>query len=71
MYEEIRIRAQTFEVLTGGDVTTDNVEGRDDAEGAEGSETGIAFPVLPLEMVADLRVKLHVWPAALPSGGVS
>jgi hypothetical protein len=71
MYEEIRVRAQTFEVLTGGDVATDNLEGRDDADGAEGKEEGLAFPVLPPQMVADLRVKLHVWPVGLRSGGVS
>jgi hypothetical protein len=61
MYEEIRVRAQTFEVLTGGDVTRDTLEGCDDADLAEGKEEGLAFPILPQEMVADLRVKLHVW----------
>jgi len=64
MYEEIRIRAQTFEVLTGGDVSADNSEGRDDEDGAEGQEEGLAFPMLPPQMVADLRVRLHVWEAA-------
>jgi hypothetical protein len=61
MYEEIRIRAQTFEVLTGGDVAADNLEGSDDGESAEGSEAGLSFPILPPEMTADLRVRLHVW----------
>lgn len=67
MYEEIRIRAQTFEVLTGGDVTTDNLEGQDDGEEAEGTEEEMAFPVLPPEMIADLRVRLHVWDALTTS----
>ena len=61
MYEELRVRAQVFEVLTGGDVPNDNLEGHDDQAGAEGSEAGLNYPVLPTEMVADLRVKLHVW----------
>ncbi len=62
MYEELRIRAQTFEVLTGGDVTSDEPEGVDvDDERAEGEETGLAFPTLPEAMIRDLRVRLHVW----------
>jgi len=63
MYEEIRIRAQTFEVLTGGDVATDDLEGRDDGEEAEGTEQGLAYPALPQEIIRDLRVRLHVWEA--------
>ncbi len=63
MYEELRIRAQTFEVLTGGDVTADNVEGGGDDDGVEveGNEIGLELPVLPPEMIRDLRVRLHVW----------
>jgi hypothetical protein len=63
MYEEIRIRAQTFEVLTGGDVSADNMEGRDDPDvtNPEGKELGLQYPVLPREMIDDLRVRLHVW----------
>jgi hypothetical protein len=64
MYEELRIRAQTFEVLTGGDPTADNVEGGDEGEDAEGKEIGLELPVLPPEMIRDLRVRLHVWEAA-------
>jgi hypothetical protein len=64
MYEEIRIRAQTFEVLTGGDVAADNLEGGDEGDGAEGKEAGLQFPVLPPEMIRDLRVRLHVWEPA-------
>jgi Helicase conserved C-terminal domain len=60
MYEELRIRAQTFEVLTGGDVTIDPTEDEasDAPEGAESAET---YPALPIAMINDLRVKLHVW----------
>jgi len=67
MYEELRIRAQTFEVLTGGELVADyvegggNPEGKDDIECAEGEEKQIDFVSLPEKMVNDLRVKLHVW----------
>jgi hypothetical protein len=61
MYEELRLRSQTFEVLTGGAVSADNVEGNDEGERAEGEEAGLRFTPLPPEMVQDLRVNLHVW----------
>jgi hypothetical protein len=61
MYEELRLRAQTFEVLTGGDLITDTVEGYDDFEGAEGKEAEMDFIPLPEKMVTDMRVKLNVW----------
>jgi len=61
MFEEIRVRAQTFEVLTGGDVAADNLEGRDDDPDVEGTEESLAYAMLPPEMIADLRVRLHVW----------
>lgn len=61
MYEELRVRAQTFEVLTGGDVSADNVEGNDEGNGAEGEERGIDYAALPAVMMSDLRVALHVW----------
>jgi len=64
MYEELRLRAQTFEVLTGGDVGAENVEGHDDVPGAEGTEDGSAYATLPASMMADLRVQLHVWSPA-------
>ena len=62
MYEELRIRAQTFEVLTGGDVTADDREGAE-GESAEGEEVGLEHSMLPKEMLEDLRVRLHVWSA--------
>lgn len=61
MYEELRLRAQVFEVLTGGDVAGDDVEGRDGAGGAEGRELGLKLVPLPGAMIDELRVRLHVW----------
>lgn len=61
MYEELRLRAQIFEVLTGGDVAADNPEGNDDGEQGEGKEIGLRLLPLPPTMVDDLRVRLHVW----------
>jgi hypothetical protein len=58
-----------FEVLTGGDVSADNVEGRDDLEDAEGNEDSVRLASLPARMIDDLRVRLHVWedPGEAPS----
>ena len=61
MYEELRIRAQTFEVLTGGDFAADHADGYDDGSKAEGEELGISALPLPAQMIDDLRVKLQVW----------
>ncbi|MBD3348187.1 MAG: hypothetical protein GF400_03190 [Candidatus Eisenbacteria bacterium] len=61
MYEELRLRAQTFEVLTGGDLAADRAEGEDHVKGAEDKERGLRFVPLPGDMVHDLRVKLQVW----------
>jgi hypothetical protein len=61
MYEELRLRAQTFEVLTGGDLVADEAEGRDDHKQAEDKEAGLHFIPLPDSMVESLRVNLHVW----------
>jgi hypothetical protein len=61
MFEELRLRAQMFEVLTGGDVSADNVEGRDDVDTAEGMEEGVRLAALPARMVEELRVRLHIW----------
>lgn len=61
MYEELRLRAQTFEVLTGGDVGAENIEGHDDVDGAEGApQDGAAYVTLPASLIADLREELHV-----------
>lgn len=61
MFEELRMRAQTFEVLTGGDVTIDDVSGEDDLSSAEGKEQGLNLRSLPPELLRDLRARLHVW----------
>ncbi len=64
MYEELRLRAQTFEVLTGGDLAADaDVEGSDEISDAEGKESGLHFIPLPSEMLESMRVNLHVWPS--------
>jgi superfamily II DNA/RNA helicase len=67
MFEELRMRAQTFEVLTGGDVAIDGGKIKSDSEDvsgaddAEGTELGLCLKSLPQEMLQDLRAKLHVW----------
>ncbi|MBX3203591.1 MAG: DEAD/DEAH box helicase [Labilithrix sp.] len=69
MYEELRLRAQTFEVLTGGDVSADNAEGADDVAAADGSSSGVQWSPLPARVIADLRVNLHVWAAPVLGSG--
>jgi len=73
MYEELRLRAQVFEVLTGGEVAGDDVEGQDDVAGAEGKERGLRLVPLPGRMIEDLRVHLHVWvePVVLNDAGTN
>lgn len=61
MFEELRLRAQTFEVLTGGELAADNVEGQRGKDDDEGEERGVNLLTLPPEMVAELRVDLEVW----------
>jgi hypothetical protein len=61
MYEELRLGAQTFEVLTGGDFAADHADGQDDVLSAEGKQLGLSVLTLPPEMISDLRIKLHVW----------
>ena len=61
MYEELRLRAQTFEVLTGGDPTAKDASQGNHQTSIEGKEEGLSFPSLPAEMLSDLRTRLHVW----------
>ena len=61
MYEELRLRAQTFEVLTGGEFAADHADGEDDTPQAQGEEIGVNVLPLPPAMVEHLRVKLAVW----------
>lgn len=58
MYEELRLRAQTFEVLTGGDLSAENPEGDNEDEGAP---TNVSLVPLPDAMVNHLRVSLHIY----------
>jgi len=70
MYEELRLRAQIFEVLTGGDFVSENVEGHDQPERIQNDERDPdsldRFLPLPTEMVDQLRVKLHAWTEGPP-----
>ncbi len=68
MYEELRLRAQTFEVLTGGDLAADHAEGHDDQKQAEGKESTTRYIPLPDSMVEAMRVNLHVWTEKLQLG---
>jgi hypothetical protein len=61
MYEELRLRAQTFEVLTGGEFAADHADGQDDVSQAQGEELGVVVLPLPPAMIDHLRVKLQVW----------
>jgi len=61
MYEELRLRSQTFEVLTGGDFAADHADGQDDIPESQGKELGLSVLPLPPKMIDDLRVRLQVW----------
>lgn len=73
MFEEVRLRAQTFEVLTGGDLVVDNDASGADEEPhhAEGKELGVKLVVLPEALVRELRVHLEVWSEPLPAPAVA
>jgi hypothetical protein len=68
MFEELRLRAQTFEVLTGGDMAADNAEGSDEAEAGPGASHLPRLVLLPESMLRELRVDLAVWREGEPSG---
>lgn len=61
MYEELRLRAQTFEVLTGGDFAVDYAGSVDESADEEGAGKELHLVPLPEGMVEALRVKLNVW----------
>ena len=65
MYEELRLRAQTFEVLTGGEFAADHADGQEEPISASGEKLGSAVLPLPPPMIEHLRVKLQVWDAPL------
>jgi hypothetical protein len=60
IYEEVRIRAQTFEVLTGGSFAADHAEGVVGEKDDEGAGVGFRAIPLPTVMLDDLRVRLDV-----------
>lgn len=65
MYEELRLRAQTFEVLTGGEFAADHADCQDDNTAAQqGEELGLSVLPLPPQLLDHLRVKLQVWEAS-------
>lgn len=70
MFEELRLRAQVFEVMTGGDIAPDDdLDGNDELADAEGRAPKRRLVVLPDALINDLRVRLHVWrdePASAP-----
>src|ERR1017187_3851165 len=51
MYEELKMRAQTFEVLTGGDFAADHADGQDDDDKAFGKEAGLNLVQLPSQKI--------------------
>ena len=61
MYDELRLRAQTFEVLTGGDFAVDYAGSVDESGDEEGAGKELHLVSLPDSMVEALRVKLNVW----------
>ena len=59
MFEELRLRAQTFEVLTGGELSRGNREGSiTGTEDDEGESSGLSLVPLPRELISALRVEL-------------
>jgi hypothetical protein len=69
MYEELRLRAQTFEVLTGGEFAADHADGQDDTDKLQGEELGMSVLHLPAQLIDHLRVKLQVWEVAKAGTG--
>jgi hypothetical protein len=60
IYEEVRVRAQTFEVLTGGSFAADHSEGAVDGKDDEGERSSVGTLPLPATMLDQLRVRLDV-----------
>jgi hypothetical protein len=61
MYEELRLRAQIFEILTGGDFSADHADGQDTTPLAQGREMGLSVLPPPSRMIDELKVKLQIW----------
>jgi superfamily II DNA/RNA helicase len=64
IYEAMRTRAQTFEVLTGGDLASDLPVDQDvtDSEGKDSKSPESALVQIPEQVIKDLRVTLSVAP---------
>ena len=61
IFEELRLRAQTFEVLTGGDFSADHVDGvNEQEEDEEGRSMGRTAVTLPSDLLEDLRISLDL-----------
>lgn len=54
------MRAQTFEVLTGGSFAADHSEGAIDGKDDEGERSAVGTLPLPPAMLEELRVRLDV-----------
>ncbi len=68
MYDELRLRAQTFEVLTGGEFVADHADDQEENVSAQGGKFGVAVIPIPPQMVEHLRVKFQVWnPEIIPA----
>ncbi|MHB8993694.1 MAG: helicase-related protein [Armatimonadota bacterium] len=61
MYKELQMRAQVFEVLTGGDFTADPAQDDEEADAAPTGTATLGTSALPERLVEDLRVRLNVW----------
>ena len=59
MLKELGLRSPLCEVLTGGEVSAENAEGRDDVAASEGMEDNSRLAALPSCRVEELRVRLH------------
>lgn len=69
MYEELRLRAQTFEVLTGGEFAADHAGDQEEKVSMQGEQLGAAVLPLPPLMIEHLRVHLQVWePETIQAG---
>ena len=73
MFEELRLRSQVFEVMTGGDMARDEASGSDEIDDTKPAQAGEElrtpegeppardYLLLPDALVEEMRVKLHVW----------
>ena len=61
MFEELRLRAQTFEVLTGGDFSADHAEEWEASDTPDDSSRRTSAVPLPTVLLDDLHVRLVVW----------